>query len=71
MKTEYKKIKPSIYKYQRSVRGLIFKMYANQRQRCRDSKRVYKKMPEYNSEQLYKWLVKKPKFLRLFDQWAI
>jgi len=28
-------------------------------------------MPEYNSEQLYKWLVKKPKFLRLFDQWAM
>lgn len=66
MKTEYQKIKNSILKYQRSVDGLIAKIYSNQRQRCRERN---KSMPKYDLEQLRKWCKKQDKFSCLYSMW--
>lgn len=67
MKTEYKKIKNSILKYQRSVDGLIAKIYSNQRQRCRDRN---KPMPKYSLEQLRKWCKGQDKFSHFYSVWV-
>lgn len=67
MKTEYKKIKNSILKYQRSLDGLIAKIYANQRQRCREQN---KPVPKYNLVQLRTWCKKQNKFFKLYSTWV-
>ena len=67
MKTEYQKYKNSILKYQRSIDGLIAKIYSNQRQRCREKN---KPMPKYNLEQLRNWCKKQDKFYLLYSVWV-
>jgi hypothetical protein len=67
MKTDYQKIKMSINKYHRSIRGLVARMYSNQRQRCRD---MSKKLPKYNLDELHSWILEDKNFLLLYEQWV-
>lgn len=66
MKTVYRNIKGSIYKYRRSKHGLVALLYNNQKGNCRNKNRD---LPSYTLNELRDWVFSCKHFLTLFSEW--
>ena len=67
MKTNYVDIKESIYKYQRSKNGLVARIYSNQINNSKSSKRG---RPRYSLDTLRKWVFAQDNFELLYNNWV-
>lgn len=54
-------------KYKRSIKGLIAKIYSQQRRNTKERKHP---LPSYNLSQFYQWVINQNNFNELYDEWV-